>query len=112
MELRMTSSQTGIPGGIDRTWIGGPEDTQATNDGQDSTSLQVADAGYFFDGYGIVEADLIQIEGQSVAATIAAVDYATNTITLAEPLSWTAGDGVSLPYHGALPDQGIYEHRD
>jgi hypothetical protein len=86
--------------------------TQATNDGQDSTDLEVADAGYFFDGYGIVEADLIQLEGQSVAVAVAAVDYDTNTITLAEPLSWSSGDGVSLPYQGASPDQGIYEYRD
>jgi len=69
----------------------------------------VADAGYFFDGYGIVEPDLIQLEGQTQAVAIATVDYATNTLTLAEPLSWSAGDGVSLPYGGARPDQGRYE---
>ena len=34
--------------------------TRATNAGQDSTDLEVEDAGYFFDGYGIVEVDLIQ----------------------------------------------------
>jgi hypothetical protein len=86
--------------------------TQATNDGQDSTSLRVADADYFFDGYGIVEADLVQLEGQSRAVAIAAVDYDTNTITLAEPLTWSSGDGVSLPYQGARPDQGMHEYRD
>jgi len=86
--------------------------TQATNDSQDGTTLQVADAGYFFDGYGIVEPDMIQIEGETAAAPIASVDYATNTITLAEPLNWSAGDGVGLPYHGTQPDQGVYEYQD
>lgn len=85
---------------------------QATNDGQDSTDLQVDDAGYFIDGYGMVEPDLIQLEGQTRAVAIAAVDYDTDTLTLAEPLTWSAGDGVSLPYHGARPDQGLHERRE
>jgi hypothetical protein len=85
--------------------------TRATNAGQSSTELEVEDAGYFFDGYGIVEADLIQLEGQSTAVAIVAIDEATHTIALAEPLTWSSGDGVSLPYQGACPDQGIYERR-
>jgi hypothetical protein len=40
---------------------------------------------------------------------IAAVDYLARTITLAEPLTWSSGDGVSLPYRGKCPDQGMYE---
>ncbi|MBN2192491.1 MAG: hypothetical protein JW751_06710 [Polyangiaceae bacterium] len=31
--------------------------------------------------------------------------------TLAEPLTWRSGDGVSLPYGGERPDQGVYEQR-
>ncbi len=83
--------------------------TQATNSGQSSTTLEVVDAGYFFDGFGIVEADLIQLEGQTQAVSIAAVDYAADTITLTEPLTWTAGAGVSLPFYGSQPDQGMHE---
>ena len=86
--------------------------TQATNDGQDSVSLEVADARYFFDGYGIVAGDLIQLEDQSLAVPITAVDYDSNVITLADPLSWSSGDGVSLPYQGSAPDQGMYESHD
>jgi len=86
--------------------------TEAVEDGQASTTLRVEDAGYFIDGYGIVEPDLIQLEGQTRAVAIAAVDYDTDTLTLAEPLTWSAGDGVSLPYHGARPDQGLHERRD
>jgi hypothetical protein len=43
---------------------------------------------------------------------IVAVDYDRDTLTLAEPLTWSAGDGVSLPFHGARPDQGLHEHRE
>jgi hypothetical protein len=37
------------------------------------------------------------------------IDYDSNTITLDSPLSWAAGTGVSLPYFGSKPDQGVYE---
>ncbi|GEM_PF-1880723 len=86
--------------------------TEAVEDGRASTALRVADAGYFIDGYGIVEPDLIQLEGQTRAVAIVAVDYDRDTLTLAEPLTWSAGDGVSLPFHGARPDQGLHEHRE
>ena len=86
--------------------------TQATNAGQDGTTLEVTDAGYFFDGFGLVEADLIQLEGQATAVAIASVDYAANVIELAEPRTWEAGTGVTLPYQGTAPDQGMYEHAD
>jgi len=84
--------------------------TQAVSAGQDSTLLEVDHAGYFSDGHSVVEADMIQLEGQATALMITAVDYATNTLTLATPLTWEAGDGVALPYFGAAPDQGAYQH--
>jgi hypothetical protein len=37
------------------------------------------------------------------------IDYSTNQITVAQPISWNAGDGVSLPYSGAAPDLGAFE---
>jgi len=83
--------------------------TTATNSGDNRTSLQVDDAGYFSDGRGVVAGDIIQFEGQTATATISAIDYGTNTITLQTPLSWQAGTGVSLPYSGEKPDQGAYE---
>jgi len=86
--------------------------TTAVNAGDNSTSLVVTHAGYFFAGYGVVDPDLIQLEGQAVAVALTAVDYASNTLTLAEPCSWTVGTGVSLPYHGVRPDQGAFENRN
>lgn len=75
------------------------------------TSLRVADAAYFYDGYGIVGevGDTIQLAGQSQRAVITAVDYSTNTLTLNQSLSWTSGQGVSLSYEGAAPDMGAFE---
>lgn len=83
--------------------------TQAINSGAGSTQLIVENAGYFFDGFGFVEADMIQFEGQDNAVAIASVDYATNTIALTRPMSWSAGAGVGAPYRGDWPDQGMFE---
>jgi parallel beta-helix repeat protein len=76
------------------------------------TSLTVADAGYFFDGYGIEGevGDVIQLQGQTQTARITAINYTTNTLTLATPLTWTSGLGVALSYHGSAPDIGAYEY--
>jgi hypothetical protein len=73
------------------------------------TTMLVADAGFFIDGFGIVDGDRIQLEGQTDTARIVAVDYGANQLTLDASLSWTAGQGVSLPYAGAAPDIGAYE---
>jgi parallel beta-helix repeat protein len=70
--------------------------------------IRVEDAHYFFDGYGIVEGDLIQI-GSNAAVRVLAIDYAINTITIDQNLSWNAGDGVSYPYSGSKPNMGAYE---
>ena len=76
------------------------------------TVITVDDAGYFFDGFDIVDGDSIQLEGQTQTARITNVNYATNTLTLATSLTWTSGQGVSLPYEGSAPDIGAYEYTD
>jgi hypothetical protein len=72
------------------------------------TVVDVDDAGYFMDGFGIVEGDRIQI-GSNAPVLIKDVDYSSNRITLASEITWNAGDGVSLPYNGSAPDIGAYE---
>lgn len=84
--------------------------TRTTAAGSDATTIAVEDAGYFSDGKGLVEGDLVQLEGQPVALLVTAVDVQANTLTIASPASWEAGIGVSLPYFGAAPDQGVHEH--
>jgi hypothetical protein len=83
--------------------------TRTANSGTDAAVLLVEDAKYFTDGKGLVEGDMIQLEGQDEAVVLTAVDYAANTLTVDTPLTWVPGTGVSLPYFGARPDQGAYE---
>ncbi|HEY3246169.1 MAG TPA: hypothetical protein VGM03_22730, partial [Phycisphaerae bacterium] len=88
------------------------------------TIMVVQDAQNFFDGFGIpiggtnlpdangdglLDGDVIQLQGQVQTARIVSVNYATNTLTLATPLTWISGQNVSLAYQGAAPDIGAAE---
>jgi hypothetical protein len=86
--------------------------TTAAGPGIQSNQLVVADANYFSDGFGIKNGDSIQFEGQSERVAVTGIDYATNTLTLENTMSWNAGDGVSLKYSGASPDIGAFEFQD
>lgn len=76
------------------------------------TIFQVADAGYFMDGWGIpgVDGDEIQIVGTLQKARITNVDYGTGTITVNATMTWTQGQGIALAYVGAAPDAGAFEY--
>jgi hypothetical protein len=76
------------------------------------TEIAVEDAHYFIDGWGIVEGDLIQLEGQTVTARITSVDYNNNTLTVDKSLTWTNGLGLSLTYVGSAPDIGAFEYNN
>ncbi|MBZ5569958.1 MAG: putative Ig domain-containing protein, partial [Acidobacteriia bacterium] len=82
-----------------------------TSSAGSGASMQVADAGYFFDGFGIQAevGDTIQLANSTSVAVVTAVNYTTNTLTLDRSLSWTQGQGVSLAYSGSAPDLGVYE---
>ncbi len=101
-DFRLTASSNQVDAGVFVT---------TTVGNGNGTSLRVADAGYFSDGFGIIGeiGDLIQLQGQSTRATILAIDYATGVITLNQALSWTDGQGVHLAYTGSAPDIGAYE---
>lgn len=73
--------------------------------------MTVADTSYFYDGFGIPgeAGDTIQLNGQSGTATVVAVDYTNNTLTLDRNLSWSAGQGLSLAFNGSAPDIGAFE---
>jgi hypothetical protein len=77
----------------------------------DSTTMQIEDAAYFYDGYGIAgeQGDIIQLQGGTTTARITAINYATHTLTLDRPLSWSAGQGVTLRFAGNAPDIGTFE---
>jgi hypothetical protein len=97
---------------------GGPLSVVANTDSGSGTSLAVTDAGFFQDGYGIptVQADWIRV-GPTAAVQIASIDYNTNTITLATPISRSPGDPVYLYKDstgrqvllGSAPDIGAYQ---
>ncbi|MEJ2453983.1 MAG: putative Ig domain-containing protein [Candidatus Thiodiazotropha sp.] len=85
--------------------------TTTTNSGS-GRSIQVMDAGYFHDGFGIggVTGDRIQLEGTSAALTVVSIDYDTNTITVDKDVSWNSNQGITLQYSGTRPDIGAYEY--
>jgi hypothetical protein len=61
-------------------------------------------------GWGLIDGDLIQLEGQTQTARIKNINYTTNTITVDTPLYWNNGQGISLAYQGFAPDVGAYEN--
>lgn len=101
-DMRLSSGSAMIDAG---TFV-----TQTTGAGS-GTQMVVDDAGYFFDGHGIPGemGDLIQLADQTQTSRIIAVNYATRTITLSQPLTWTDRQGVHLAYSGSRPDMGAYE---
>ncbi len=85
--------------------------TSTTDSGADSKTLTVMDAGYFCDGWEIVEGDQVQLQDQTVSATITRVNYSTKQITVDKGLTWRTGQGVALAYSGAKPDIGAKEYQ-
>lgn len=76
--------------------------TTTSGTGSSSTSMIVVDASYFQDGYGLsnanstVTGDCIAINTVSNNVCITAVNYATNTLTLASAKTWASGDKIYL----------------
>ena len=109
--------QTGSPAIAVGTYL-----TTANGSGSTSTSLVVNDASYFQDGYGLTNAystvspDCISVTTVSNHVCITAVNYSTNTLTLASAISWSNGDHVWLysksdgtrVLTGSAPDIGAY----
>ena len=78
------------------------------------TSLNVEDAGYFFDGYGVTQGDLIKV-GSNSPVRITTVDYTNDRITLENSISWNNNDPVyycqdSNCFEGSAPDIGAFEY--
>lgn len=79
--------------------------TTASGSGTNSTSLTVADAGFFQDGWGFpagtglgqMTPDCLRIGSSTVVCIVArGINYSTNTLTLASPVSWNSNDPVYL----------------
>ena len=87
------------------TWL----TTIASSNGS-GTSFRVADASYFYDGYGIAgeKGDFIMTESGE-GATIVAING--NQITVDRKINWSKGDGLALQYYGSSPDMGAHEYQ-
>jgi hypothetical protein len=83
--------------------------TSITSPSGSGTVFQVEDAGYFTNGWGVVEGDEIQLLGTTHRARITNVDYQTHTLTVNAGLTWSQNQGVSLAYEGTAPDVGAHE---
>lgn len=70
--------------------------------------IRVKDAGYFCDGWGIVDGDMIKI-GSRPLVKIVNINYTNNQIKINQPIDWQPIEPVSLDYSGSAPDIGAYE---
>ncbi len=75
------------------------------------TTFVVEDALWFYDGWNIhgETGDVVRTESGR-RATITAIDYYTNSITVDQTINWTQGEGIALDYQGTKPDIGAFEH--
>jgi hypothetical protein len=78
--------------------------TQANGSGSSSSSLTVDEAGWFMDGWGIVQGDKIRI-GSNAAVEI--TNISGSVLTLASAQTWSDNDGIFYATYyddiGALP---------
>lgn len=84
--------------------------TKITSASGSGNIIKVEDAKYFTDGFGIIDSDSVQIQGNTEAAKIVEIDYEANLIKLDRNVSWKMGAGLSLPYVGDGPDIGAFEY--
>lgn len=76
--------------------------TLANGAGSSSVTLIVDDANYFCDGFGVADGDWISIGG-GAKVQISAVNYGTDTITLATAATWS--DNATVNIYG-MTDMG------
>ncbi|MFP3904826.1 MAG: nitrous oxide reductase family maturation protein NosD, partial [Armatimonadota bacterium] len=85
--------------------------THAVGNGSGS-AVEVEDAAYFFDGFGIARQPGDTVRIGDTTAVVQAADVDSNILTLDRELQWSDGAPVSLPYSGSAPDIGAYEMGD
>jgi len=73
------------------------------------TQIEIDDARYFTDGFGLINGDEIIINSdEEIKAQVVNVDYDNNILELSRSVSVSAGDGIYLAAAGDSPDMGIY----
>ncbi len=73
------------------------------------TKVPVADARYFYDGFGIPgeTGDAILVGAENVR--VVKCDREENELTVDREIAWTEGAPVQFPFTGRAPDPGAYE---
>lgn len=84
--------------------------TRTTQPGQ-GRRLPVADARWFYDGFGIAgqQGDLIFVGSDRRRCRVVKTDREANVLLVDRDLRWQAGEPVSAPYLGRSPDLGAME---
>ncbi|MFC1833401.1 right-handed parallel beta-helix repeat-containing protein [Thermodesulfobacteriota bacterium] len=82
--------------------------THTTSAGE-GTSIPVLDSGFFCDGFGIIDGDMVVVAGNPPVKVVKIPD-ATHLV-VEKAISWKAADPVSLPYSGNAPDIGAVEYK-
>ncbi|MBN2810100.1 MAG: right-handed parallel beta-helix repeat-containing protein [Deltaproteobacteria bacterium] len=82
--------------------------TTALESGMGS-SIKVADAGYFCDGFGLVPGDTVQLAGATTRLKVLSADYDGNVIVIDKPVAYERGVGIAMAFYGSAPDIGAYE---
>lgn len=82
--------------------------TRVTSTSGSGTSFAVADPYFFQSGSGGIPGDWVQLQGQTNPAQITAINGMT--LVLNKSVTWTNGQGVSLPFSGKAPDIGAFAY--
>jgi hypothetical protein len=85
------------------------ENLTQTNGGGSGTSIVLDNAHYFYDGFSMLNGDIIFV-GDDENLMITEVVYATNTITVNRSITWSDNDPVGFPFTGSAPDIGAMEY--
>jgi hypothetical protein len=87
--------------------------TTTLGSGTAANVVTVADAGYFYDGWGITgeSGDYVKI-GSNTPVKVTAVNWTNNTLTLANPISWANGDSVFYAGNDGADNGGtVFDNR-
>ena len=84
--------------------------TKTISEGEGNV-IEVEDARYFTNGWGMDEGDKIII-GSNSPVKVIDIDYENNLIKIDRNISWNFKDNVSYIYNGLKPDIGKYEYKN
>jgi hypothetical protein len=82
--------------------------TTVTSPNGQGSSFDVSDGGFFSDGHGIAEGDIIKVGSND---PVRITQIVSNTISVDSDISWSHGDGVFWRHQDGNPDAGAYEYR-